>query len=197
MFYLFFVLYGNLVDHPPRKREFFPIFACSILFLWYVCLFLHQIPHCLVTSGVSALISFFKSVLATFGPFFFYLNIKNASNSHKITSGILIFFFLMYWFFRKGERRREGETRETAVGCSTYLCIHWLLLVCALIGDQTCNLGTWGQCSNQLSYSARTLLGFLLRLHWICIVSNHKHDIVIHLYRSFISLHNIWSFFLM
>ena len=28
--------------------------------------------------------------------------------------------------------------------CSTYLCIHWLILVCALTGDQTHNLGVLG-----------------------------------------------------
>ena len=46
--------------------------------------------------------------------------------------------------------------RETLTCCSIYLCIHWLLLVCGLTGDQTYNLGTPGQCSNQLSYLART-----------------------------------------
>ena len=38
---------------------------------------------------------------------------------------------------------------------STYLCIHWLILVCALTGDRTHNLGMWRCCSKQLSYLAR------------------------------------------
>ena len=42
---------------------------------------------------------------------------------------------------------------------SNYLCIHWLLLVCALTGDWTCNLGISGQCCNQLSYLTRA--GFI------------------------------------
>ena len=37
--------------------------------------------------------------------------------------------------------------------CSTHSCIHWLILVCALPGDQTCNLGIrW----------RRAVLGFML-----------------------------------
>ena len=45
---------------------------------------------------------------------------------------------------------------ETSICCSSYyLCIYWLILVCALIRDQTCNFGTQGQCSNQLNYPAR------------------------------------------
>ena len=44
---------------------------------------------------------------------------------------------------------------EILVCCSTYLCIHWLIFVCALTRDQTHNLGIlrWG--SNQLDYLAR------------------------------------------
>ena len=37
---------------------------------------------------------------------------------------------------------------------------HWLILVCALTGDQTCDLDVLGQCSTQLSYPARVLLVF-------------------------------------
>ena len=44
--------------------------------------------------------------------------------------------------------------------CSTYLYIHWLILVCALTRYQTHN-GVWGQHSNQLSYSAKAHLGVL------------------------------------
>ena len=32
------------------------------------------------------------------------------------------------------ERERKGE-REREICCSTYLCIHWLILVYALTGD--------------------------------------------------------------
>ena len=48
--------------------------------------------------------------------------------------------------------RNAGRERETLICCFTYLCIHWLILVCALTGDQTCNLAISGWCSNQLSY---------------------------------------------
>ena len=33
-----------------------------------------------------------------------------------------------------GVRERERE-RERLSGCSTYLCIHWLILVCVLTRD--------------------------------------------------------------
>ena len=48
----------------------------------------------------------------------------------------------------RGEGERESET---SICCSTYLFIHWLILVCALTRDWTCNLGVIGQHSNQLS----------------------------------------------
>ena len=56
----------------------------------------------------------------------------------------------------EGARKREREREEeTVICCSTYLCIHWLILVCVLTRDQTCNLGVLGCCSNQVSYTAR------------------------------------------
>ena len=42
-------------------------------------------------------------------------------------------------------REKEGGV---AICCSTYLCIHWFILICALTGDRTCSLGV---CSNQLN----------------------------------------------
>ena len=55
-------------------------------------------------------------------------------------------------------QRGWGGERETSICCFTYLHIHWLLLVCALTGDQTCNLGVSRWRSNQLSYTARALI---------------------------------------
>ena len=45
-----------------------------------------------------------------------------------------LLFFYLWW---------ERE-RETSSCCSTYLCIHSLIFVCALTGDRTCNLGVSG-----------------------------------------------------
>ena len=45
------------------------------------------------------------------------------------------------------EREEGGEReRETSICCSTYLCTHWLILVCALTltGDGTHILGALG-----------------------------------------------------
>ena len=47
------------------------------------------------------------------------------------------------------------RVRETLICCSTYQCIYWLILVCALTQDRTCNLGESGRCSKQPSYLAR------------------------------------------
>ena len=73
--------------------------------------------------------------------------------------GLHFNFYLLNFFKEKGSGRyREGRgERETSICCSTYLCIHWLLLVRALTGDLTRNLGVSGQCSNQLSYPFTTV----------------------------------------
>ena len=61
------------------------------------------------------------------------------------------------WFILKIDfrERKEKERREISTCCSTYLCIHWLLLVCALIWDPTRNPGLSGRCSDQMSDPAR------------------------------------------
>ena len=43
---------------------------------------------------------------------------------------------------------------ETSVCGSTYLCIHWLIVVCVLIDDRTHNLGVLEHRCNQLGYPA-------------------------------------------
>ena len=43
-------------------------------------------------------------------------------------------FFNVYSLSLERERERKGE-RETLICCSTYLCIHRLILLCALTGD--------------------------------------------------------------
>ena len=45
-----------------------------------------------------------------------------------------IFFKFIDFTDRNGGRERE---RETSICCSTYFCIHWLILACALTRDQT------------------------------------------------------------
>ena len=54
-------------------------------------------------------------------------------------------------------RERERERERERPTCSTCGCTHWLTLVCALTGDLTLSPGAWRQCSNQLSYQARTI----------------------------------------
>ena len=54
------------------------------------------------------------------------------------------------WIFFLREREKE-----TSICYSTYWCIHWLILVCALTGDWTHKLGVLGRCCNNLSCPAR------------------------------------------
>lgn len=74
------------------------------------------------------------------------------TNPLPLTSFFNFFFWLMEIFF---------WARETFICCSNYLCIPWLLLVYALTGDWTLNLGILRQHSNQLSYMDRGSLNFL------------------------------------
>ena len=62
----------------------------------------------------------------------------------------------MLLFFKR--ERKEEIKRETLICCSTYPCIHLLLLVCVLTGDRTHKPCVSGQCSNLLSYLASTML---------------------------------------
>lgn len=43
-------------------------------------------------------------------------------------------FFYVYFFIL------EGGERETLIWFSTYLCLHWLFLVCAMTGDEPATL---------------------------------------------------------
>ena len=109
--------------------------------------------------------------------------------------------FFFYWLIDLNER-----ARETLIGFSPYLCIRWLILVCALTRDQTCNLGVSGQCSNQathlgvsgwcckqLSYTARAssvilehfstlnfilLYLFLTALIWLPLIDNKTQSLL-------------------
>ena len=49
--------------------------------------------------------------------------------------------YFFYWFERETDR-------QTSICCSTYLCIHWLILVCALTGFRIHNFGISGWCSD-------------------------------------------------
>ena len=53
---------------------------------------------------------------------------------------VLVCFGFFWEIQERGERRRE-----ILICCSTHPCSHWLILVCALTGDQTLNLGASGQ----------------------------------------------------
>ena len=55
-----------------------------------------------------------------------------------------IYIVFIDWFLERRrevgrERDRERE-RETSICCSTYLCIHWLILICPLTGTEPTTL---------------------------------------------------------
>ena len=64
-----------------------------------------------------------------------------------------LFFLNVFIDFRKSEEERERNI--------DLLLYPFVILVCALTGDQTCNLGISGLRSNQLSNLARDRLHFL------------------------------------
>ena len=75
----------------------------------------------------------------------------------KLNKQFLVFIFNylnFYWFIWE---------REWLICCSTYLCICWLILACALTGDQTCNLGVLRWHSNKLGYPARAFIIILIQ----------------------------------
>ena len=63
-----------------------------------------------------------------------------------------------FLFIDLREREEGGEREKTLTCCSTYSCIHWSNLACALTGDQTHSLGVNTQYSDRLSHLARALL---------------------------------------
>ena len=53
-----------------------------------------------------------------------------------------------FFFIDFRERKGRGGGRML-ICCSTYLCIHWMILVCALIGNWTHSCGVMGWCSRE------------------------------------------------
>ena len=81
------------------------------------------------------------------------LVLRPALNPLSCTSqGSFLFLKKMY---------RLTWERERNIGLSAYLCIHRLLLVCALTGAWTHDPGVSGQRSNCLSYPARAWVSFI------------------------------------
>ena len=62
----------------------------------------------------------------------------NALPLHKFHPFPSFFFYIIYIFLNF--YLLEGET---LICFSTYLCIHWLILLCALTGDRTCIRCVW------------------------------------------------------
>ena len=62
---------------------------------------------------------------------------------------IILGFHFLKLILERRRKRERGRQKHWFVCCSTYLYTHGLLLVRALTGDQTGNLDTLGQGSNQ------------------------------------------------
>ena len=77
---------------------------------------------------------------------------------------------LFYFILFKRERKGGGD-RKT--------CIHWLILICALTEEQTCNLGVRGQHSERWSYLVRTQYLLLGLGGGHCEISGCVHFVII------------------
>ena len=64
--------------------------------------------------------------------------VRESSEAHQGASEMSPFFFFNFREREgKGEKERgnKEEERETLICCFMYLCVHWLLLLCALTRD--------------------------------------------------------------
>ena len=68
----------------------------------------------------------------------FFLNPSHLFILNELAYPIFISLFIYLSIFREKD---EGRERETSICFFTYLCNHWLLLVCALIEGQSYDLG--------------------------------------------------------
>ena len=72
---------------------------------------------------------------------------------------------------RERERGRDGAGRERLICCSTYLCIHWLILVLALTRDQTHSLGVLNDAlTNWATWPGHKV--FWLRAQWVAALTS-------------------------
>ena len=67
-------------------------------------------------------------------------------------------YMIIWSFFALIGGARERERKRKICLLSTYLCIHWLILTCALTRDQTYNFGVSSGHSNWLSCPTTTWL---------------------------------------
>ena len=77
--------------------------------------------------------SCYLALYATF--FLVYYSCPPTSSSLLYSLKFFFIFFLFIDFRERKEERKRDRERETLICCSTYLCIHWLILVDALTGD--------------------------------------------------------------
>lgn len=88
------------------------------------------------------------------------LRMKSALNGFTI-KGYLLYITALASFKKKNYLlifREQGERHVNLLFHLRYLCIHWLLLVCALTRDGTHDPGVSGRCPNQVSCLARAAL---------------------------------------
>ena len=71
---------------------------------------------------------------------------------------------------------------ETSTSCSTHLCIYWLVLVCALTRNPTCNLVFWEDTRNNWATQPRH--DFYLNLLFLRILSKKKYRNVLNTTRK-------------
>ena len=146
MVYIRVTLLYNYVKYPPSQYH---AESNNTLRSTYSSLLPPEPPATTDLSNVLIVLSFQNVMwleLHSMWPFhisFFHLVICIYVSSVPFPELVASFFFFFYVLILE-ERKRE---RETSVCCSTYWCIHWLLLICALTRDQAHNIGVSGRHS--------------------------------------------------
>ena len=127
---------------PSTSGKRWPTVLICLTFQGLAPKFLHPGQHSEDTQKISGLLWFMWEIGGNYKIHDCPPKIRAESNTALINLFLVIIF---------RERGRKRERKETSICCSTYSCIHWLLLVYVLTGDRTCNLAVLRQHSNQLS----------------------------------------------
>lgn len=101
-------------------------------------------------------------LLSSHSIYIHYTALVKASHNASPEQGLGKWTLHFFIDFQRQKGKNKGE-REKYQFVVWLICVHWLILLCALTGDHTHSFCASGWRCNQLSYSARTRLYFLMK----------------------------------